>query len=250
MMLNSPMSQGTLIQAKVNLQVKTGEIVVYSGYLNDNKFNSLKRYQIVHATDGFSSQLTCSEAVILDNESNFEMLICGESSTIGYNWRVAHPGHQSDICLLKCPISNMNKPLGFEGLEEVIHKKILSRLEQMIVTGFHSIAIIKSRPFKCFSSLTVMAKCICIYDDDSYEEVDEEQEYQQSVIFITDSSKERAYGEDVSIGYTYKPSHQMLYLLPSSDPDPSLEAPSCVEVKIQHRGWLQHVSIRCVNALM
>jgi hypothetical protein len=71
MMLNSPMTQGTLIQAKVNPQMKAGEIVVYSGSLNDNKYNSLKRYQIVHATDGSSSQRACFDAVILNDESNF-----------------------------------------------------------------------------------------------------------------------------------------------------------------------------------
>ena len=54
MMLNSPMTQGTLIQAKVP-QTEAGEVAVHSGSLNDNKHNSLKIYQIVHATDGSSS---------------------------------------------------------------------------------------------------------------------------------------------------------------------------------------------------
>jgi hypothetical protein len=90
----------------------------------------------------------------------FEMLICGESSTIGDNWRIVYRGPQSDMCLLKRPISNMNRPLGFEGLLEVIHKKILSRLEQMIMTGFHSTVIIKSKPFKVYLSLAMIAKRI------------------------------------------------------------------------------------------
>ena len=86
------------------------------------------------------------------------MLICGESSTIGDNWRIVHRRHQSDMCLLKHPISNMNRPLGFEGLLEVLHKKLLSRLEQMIMTGFHSTVIIKSEPFKFFLCLAMVVK--------------------------------------------------------------------------------------------
>ena len=42
MMLNSPMAQGTLFQAKVP-QMEAGEVVVHSGSLNDNKHNSFKK---------------------------------------------------------------------------------------------------------------------------------------------------------------------------------------------------------------
>jgi hypothetical protein len=111
--------------------------------------------------------------------------------------------------------------LGVDGLLEVVHKKITSCIHNAVTTGFESVVLIRSKPFKFYLPLTEVTSCIGVFV--YTEEWDSEEIGETEFIDLTDSTLEAEYGADNLRRYTYGPYHQVMDLLPSSNLSTCLE---------------------------
>jgi hypothetical protein len=99
MILRDSLEEGVLATASPNSSILPKEIVVYVGYLTTGSFNVLKRHQITLGENNCRSNLSCSEALILDQSTNISIQECSRVDTFDSSWRLVYLGQQTDICI-------------------------------------------------------------------------------------------------------------------------------------------------------
>jgi hypothetical protein len=150
MILRDSLKEGVLVGTSPNSSILPKEIVVYVGYLTTGSFNVLKKHQITLGEKNCRSNLSCSEALILDQSTNISIQECSRVDTFDSNWRLVYPGQQTNICILRKFEHNFFRELDISVLIEAAHRMIIDCLRIAVLNGLKMTFVIKSKQFKSF----------------------------------------------------------------------------------------------------
>jgi hypothetical protein len=165
MILQDLLEEGLLVASSPIIDILSDEIVAYMGYSSAKSFSVLKRHQIMLGENNHRSDLSCSEALMLDDSADIVIEECSKMDTFDKNWRLVYPGQQTNICILRKFGNNFFRELDISVIIEAAHRMIIDCLRRAILNGLYMIFVIKSKPFKFYLPLIQVAPCIFMYSN-------------------------------------------------------------------------------------
>jgi hypothetical protein len=135
------------------------------GYMSENSFMVITSASADSRLRISESKLDTESLITLPESAEFKIKHCEQEKAMGNNWKVAYPGNQSSIVVIKRPKNQTFRPLSRESVISLVHKLVVHCLVVACSEGLSLKVAIVCRPFSFFKPLTDLCHCMFIYPE-------------------------------------------------------------------------------------